>query len=85
MKKIYYFYIVRCSDNSLYCGQTTNLKKRIQEHNSSPSRSAKYVRGKRPVHLVYSEECENLQFALKREYQVKQWPKDKKESLVQKK
>ncbi|PIP15279.1 endonuclease, partial [Candidatus Roizmanbacteria bacterium CG23_combo_of_CG06-09_8_20_14_all_35_49] len=51
----YYFYILRCSDNSLYCGQTNNLQRRINEHNFDKNKSAKYLRGKTPVKLVYSE------------------------------
>jgi putative endonuclease len=79
---MYYFYIVRCSDNSLYCGQTNNLKRRIHEHNFDKSRSAKYLRAKRPVKLIYSEECPTLQLAMKREWQVKKWSKVKKEALI---
>jgi putative endonuclease len=79
---IYYFYIVRCSDNTLYCGQTNDLDKRIKEHNSSKTRSAKYTKTRRPVILVYSEKFETLQEAMKREWQVKNWTKTKKEALI---
>ncbi len=80
----YYFYIARCSDNSLYCGQTNNLETRIKEHNSSKNRGAKYTRIRKPVKLIYSEECSTLQQAMKREWQVKKWAKAKKEALVKK-
>lgn len=79
---MYYFYIVRCSDNSLYCGQTNNLRRRLEEHNSKTAKSAKYLRGKTPVKLVYQEKYQTLQEAMKREWQVKQWKKSKKEALV---
>ena len=79
---MYYFYVVRCSDNSLYCGQTNNLQKRIKEHNSAGARSAKYLRAKKPVELVYFEKYLTIQLALKREFEVKKWPKAKKEALV---
>ncbi len=79
----YYFYILRCSDNSLYCGQTNNLQRRIQEHNSDKNKSAKYLRAKKPVKLVYFEEYPTLQLAMKREWQVKKWIKVKKEALIQ--
>lgn len=79
---MYFFYIVRCSDNSLYCGQTNNLVKRISEHNSSKTRSAKYTKIRRPVSLAYFEKFETLQLAMKRELQVKKWSKKKKEALV---
>ena len=78
----YYFYILRCSDNTLYCGQTNNLQRRINEHNSDKSKSAKYLRGKKPVKLVYSEEYVNLQEAMKREWQVKKWTQKKKIALI---
>lgn len=79
---MYYLYILRCSDDSLYCGITTNLEKRIKEHNSSNPKGAKYMRGKTPVHLVYSEKHIDINSALRREIEVKKWPKAKKETLV---
>lgn len=79
---MYYFYIVRCLDNSLYSGQTNNLQKRIKEHNSNTSRSAKYLRAKKPVKLVYFEKYPTLQEAMEREFEVKKWPKAKKEALI---
>lgn len=80
---MFYFYIVRCSDNSLYCGQTNNLKRRVHEHNFDRSRSAKYLRAKKPVKLVYSEEYSTLQLAMQREIQLKKWPRAKKDTLIQ--
>jgi putative endonuclease len=84
-KAKYFFYILRCSDNSLYCGQTNNREKRLNEHNSVNSKSSKYTRARRPVKLVYSEEYPTLQIAMKREYEVKKWTKAKKEELISKK
>ncbi len=79
---MHYFYIVRCFDNSLYSGQTNNLVKRIKEHNFDKHKSAKYTKIRRPVKLVYSEEYPTLQLAMKREFEVKKWPKVKKEALI---
>ena len=79
---MHYFYILRCSDNSLYCGMTTNLQKRLKEHNSKGPRGAKYLRAKKPVVLVYSETYPDIKSAMGREYEVKQWTKAKKEALV---
>lgn len=79
---MYYFYILSCSDNSLYCGQTNNLERRIKEHNFNKSKSAKYLRGKIPVKLVYFEKYSSLQDAMKREWQVKKWTRSKKEALI---
>ncbi|HRN69890.1 MAG TPA: GIY-YIG nuclease family protein [Candidatus Woesebacteria bacterium] len=79
---MYYFYIVRCKDNSLYCGFTTNLERRVEEHNSHNYKSAKYTRAKGPVKLVYFEQFNSKQEAMKREYEVKQWRKEQKENLI---
>jgi len=79
---VYYFYILRCADNTLYCGRTNNLERRIKEHNSGKTRSAKYTKVRRPVILVYSEKFQTLSEALKREYAVKQFTKIKKEALI---
>jgi len=67
---MYYLYIVRCSDNTLYTGITTKLERRIEEHNHS-AKGAKYTRTRRPVVLVYSEEYLDRSKASKREYEIK--------------
>ncbi len=79
---MYYLYLLRCSDNSLYCGQTKDLQKRIQEHNFDNVKSAKYTKGKRPVKLVYFEKYTTIQEAMKREFEIKKLTKEKKEVLV---
>ncbi|MBI1863059.1 GIY-YIG nuclease family protein [Candidatus Microgenomates bacterium] len=78
----YFFYILRCADNSLYCGITNNPDKRLKEHNSDSARGSKYVRARRPVTMVYHEEFPDIQTAMARERQVKKWRKSEKESLV---
>lgn len=78
---MYYLYILRCSDNSLYCGQTKDLKRRIKEHNSDDSKS-KYTRAHRPVKLVYFEGFETINEVLKREFEIKKMSKAKKETLI---
>lgn len=79
---MHYFYILRCIGGSLYCGQTNNLKRRLKEHNNDKNKSAKYLRGKTPVKLVYFEEFTSLQGAMKREWQIKKWTRVKKEALI---
>ena len=79
---MHYFYILRCRDNSLYCGQTTDITRRLKEHNEDPKKSARYTWGRRPVRLVYSEEHKTLSNVLKREHEVKSWTKKKKEEMV---
>jgi len=75
-------YIIRTSSNTLYIGQTNNLKKRIQEHKNKTSKSAKYIRYFSDFKLVYSEVFSTRQEAMKREWQLKQWSRAKKEALI---
>jgi len=79
---MYFVYIVRCKDNSLYFGQTTDIKRRLYEHNSGTKQSAKYTRGRQPVRLVHIEKWRTLSQACKREAQIKKLSKAKKETLV---
>lgn len=75
-----YTYIVKCSDETLYTGWTNNLKKRLEEHNSG--KGAKYTKNRRPVELVYFEEYDTKQEAMKREYAIKQLSRQKKLALI---
>ena len=81
-RKKYFFYVLRCSDNSLYCGMTSNLENRLKEHNSNGTKGAKYLRAKKPVRVVYSEEFPDIKTAMNRELQIKKWTKVKKEALI---
>ena len=74
-------YVVRCSDGSLYTGVTNNLKRRILEHNYG-MRGAKYTRSRRPVEVVYEENCTSHSDALKKEWAFKKLSKAKKERRV---
>ena len=78
----YYTYIVKCNDDTLYTGWTTDLDKRIKAHNSG--KGAKYTRSRAPVHLVYSEEHPDKITAMKREYAIKQLNRQQKIKLIQK-
>lgn len=78
----YFLYILRTSSNTLYIGQTNNLKKRLKEHESKSARSAKYVRYFNSVKLVYSEKQKTRKEAMQREFELKKWPKAKKEALI---
>ena len=73
-------YLVRCKDNSLYCGISNNVEQRVIAHNSG--KGAKYTRPRKPVVLVYEEKIGTKQEAAKREYQIKQMSKKQKEELV---
>lgn len=82
MGKENYVYILRCSDDTLYTGWTTDLDKRLEAHNSG--RGAKYTRGRTPAKLVYYEKFEDKKEALKREYEIKQLGRKEKEKLIAK-
>ena len=78
----YFIYILRTSSNTLYIGQTNNLKKRLKEHREKSSKSARYIRYFSSFELVYSEKYLTRKEAMKREWQVKKWSKAKKEALI---
>lgn len=77
-----YTYILRCADNTLYCGWTNNLEKRLEAHNKG--KGAKYTRSRLPVELVYYEEFETPNEAQKREYQIKRLTREEKLELIKK-
>ena len=81
-KEMHYIYLVRCSDDSLYCGWTTDLERRIDAHNGHIPGGAKYTRGRRPVTLVYAESFHQKQEAQRREYAIKRMTKTKKLRLI---
>lgn len=75
-----YTYILKCSDSTLYTGWTNNLEKRIKDHNDG--KGAKYTKARRPVELVYYEQFECKEDAMKREYAIKQLTRKQKENLI---
>ncbi len=78
--KAWYVYILRCKDGTLYTGSTDDVERRLAVHNSG--KGAKYTRGRRPVEVVYTEECESYSAALKREYAIKQLSRQEKLQLI---
>ena len=78
----YYTYIVRCADDSLYTGFTTDLNRRVMEHNGKGKNGAKYTCAKRPVKLVYYEVYSTKALAMSREWHIKQLTKREKEKLI---
>ena len=77
-----YVYIVECADGTLYTGYTNNVTHRVQEHNNGRS-GAKYTRSRRPVRLVYAEQCATLSDALKREGEIKRLSRAEKLLLIE--
>jgi putative endonuclease len=78
--KKWYVYILKCADNTLYTGVTTDLERRVNEHNHSPL-GAKYTKPRRPVNLIYKETHTNRSEATKREVELKKMPKAEKQRL----
>ncbi len=81
VSKVWKVYIVECSDGTYYTGITTDIDRRILEHNFS-FKSAKYTRSRRPVRLVYEESHDNRSLASKREYQIKKMKRKDKILLI---
>lgn len=77
---MWYLYILRCGDGSLYTGITTDVEKRVQAHRKG--KGAKYTRGRGPLELVYRESCGDHSQALKRELAIKALPRQEKEALI---
>jgi len=78
---MYYLYILKCADKTLYTGITTDLKRRITEHNSTRL-GAKYTSSRRPVKLVYSKKFKNRSTATKEEARIKKLKRIKKLELT---
>ena len=79
--KVYYTYMVRCSDGTLYTGYTADLHQRVRTHNAK--KGAKYTKTRTPVELVYYETFETKQLALKREAAIKKLTRKEKLSLIE--
>ncbi|WP_074406907.1 MULTISPECIES: GIY-YIG nuclease family protein [Aquimarina] len=79
--KIYYVYILKCSDKTYYTGVTSNLEKRLFQHHSGCYKNS-YTSSRRPVHLVFYCEFTNINIAIEKEKQIKKWSKLKKEALI---
>lgn len=75
-----YTYLLRCADGTYYCGWTNDLDRRLKAHNEG--KGAKYTRPRRPVVLAYYETFSTKEEAMRREYEIKQLPRKKKEELI---
>lgn len=77
---LYYIYILRCGDDTLYTGSTNNVSRRLAVHQQG--KGAKYTRARLPVELVYQETWDNRSEALRREYAIKQLTRQEKLALI---
>ena len=73
-------YMLLCDDNTIYTGITNDLKKRFENHISG--KGAKYLRGRKPLEIVYTENFQNRSMATKREMEIKKLNRSKKETLI---
>ncbi|MCK5725923.1 MAG: GIY-YIG nuclease family protein [Thiotrichaceae bacterium] len=80
MTNDWFVYILRCADKSLYTGITTDIQRRLKEHNGVGG--ARYTRSRQPVILVYQESADCRSSASQREYAIKQLSKKQKEALI---
>jgi putative endonuclease len=78
----WYVYIAQCNDGTLYTGITTNVARRELEHNNDNKRGAKSLRAKRPIQIVYIENCKTQDQARKRETDIKGWKRTYKLRLI---
>ena len=79
-KTPHYVYIVQACDGTYYTGMTKNIEERIALH--ARGKGARYLRGRTPITLVYSEPCPDIKSAMVREIQIKKYSKSKKEKLT---
>lgn len=77
---MYFLYILKCKDGSLYTGITTNVERRFAEHKNG--KGARYTKSRKAVKILYTEKHKNRSSALRREIEIKGWKKDKKLALV---
>ena len=78
---VHWVYILECDDGSFYAGYTTDVERRVREHDRGDG--AKYTRGRTPVELVHRERFESKSAAMSREYEIKQLSRTEKERLVE--
>lgn len=80
---MYFVYLLQCRDKSIYTGITTDIARRLTEHQTGKA-GAKYTRAKGAVKIVHTERFKNRSTASKREAEIKSWPRAKKLRLVSK-
>jgi putative endonuclease len=76
----HYVYVLRCADDTLYTGYTTDVDRRVAEHDAGEG--AKYTRGRTPVTLVHVERHDSKSVALRREHEIKSLSRERKEALI---
>ena len=80
---MHYTYMLKCKDGTYYIGYTNDLEKRVKAHNEG--KGAKYTKGRGPVELIYYEEYEEKNIAMRREWEMKKLTRSQKEELCKSK
>lgn len=78
----WWLYLIRTHAGHLYCGVTTEVSRRLQEHQSGGAKCAKFLKGKGPLTLVFTHQMPSKRQAMQWEWQIKRWPKARKEALI---
>ena len=78
---MYFLYILKCKDGSLYTGITTDVKRRFEEHKNG--KGGHYTRSRKVLKILYTERCKDRSSASKREAGIKKWPREKKIKLIE--
>ncbi len=79
----WYVYLLQCADNTYYTGISTDLQRRLREHNEDDRKAARYTRARRPVSMVYFELCSDRSSASSREYEIRKLSRNRKNQLVE--
>lgn len=77
---MYFVYLLKCRDASIYTGITTNVERRLREHKAGTA--SRYTRAKQAVKMMHTERFKTRSAALKRESEIKRWPREKKLALI---
>ena len=77
---MWFVYIVKCSDDSFYTGSSNDVEARVKRHNSG--KGGKYTRSRKPVVLIYTEQLDSKEQALKREIEIKSFSRENKKKLI---
>lgn len=77
---VHFVYVLECDDGTFYTGYTTDVERRVREHDDGEG--AKYTRGRTPVELLHTEEFDSKSAAMSREYEIKQLSRQQKETLI---
>lgn len=81
-ERIWYVYLLLCADGSLYCGVSTDVERRVRQHNGELSGGARCTRARRPVRLAACAPCPDQGTALRLEREIKKLPREKKRDFM---